>query len=133
MSTDKPIHLSEEDTWNFWVDSVDARRFWADVRAEHIEHKSNPRGAVASWYVDFVVEGTDGPVYRLDHERTLAALRTIAQSGDAVDLFDDEVVETVRAIITAPDHEKATDEVCQLDVYGFNAIVQVASVGKVKL
>ncbi|MGW5720797.1 hypothetical protein ACWEVP_31810 [Amycolatopsis sp. NPDC003865] len=131
MSTDNPIRLSEEDTWNMWVDSVDARRFWADVRTEHIDNAAN--GDVASWYVDFVLTETDEPVYRIDHERILSALRTIAESGDAVDLFDDEVVETVRAIVSAPDNGKATDEVCQLDVYGFNAIVQVASVGKVKL
>lgn len=128
MSTDKPIHLSEEDTWNMWIDSVDARRYWADVRTEHIDQHPHP-GGVASWYVDFVVEGTDGPVHRLDHERVLGALRTVGENeGDA---YPDDVVEAVRGILSAPGNDKATDWVCQLDVYGFNAIVQVAAFGTV--
>jgi hypothetical protein len=130
MSTDNVIHLSADDTWDVWVCAADAHRFWADIRTEHVE---NDGLDVASWYVDFVLTGTDEPVYRIDHERVIGALRTIAQSGDAVDLFDDEVVETVRKIVAAPDANEATNEVCQLDVYGFNAVVQVATVGKVKL
>uniref|UniRef100_UPI003F4942B6 hypothetical protein n=1 Tax=Amycolatopsis sp. CA-096443 TaxID=3239919 RepID=UPI003F4942B6 len=60
----------------------------------------------------------------------VAALRKIARERDSIELAD-EIIAQVCAIVDAPDNASASDALCQLDAWGNDAVIQIATFGRV--
>lgn len=126
------VHLTQQDTRLIYEDALPWTRSWATCRT--LELAGDPLDTddadpVTAWQVE-VREDESGTTWTVDHDAIIAAMTRIVEHQDQVRL-NDEITGQVRAVIAATDNTSATDEVCQLDVQGFDAIVQVATIGKV--
>jgi hypothetical protein len=129
--TDGPT-LRPDDTWCLWIDSYSMRRYWATVVNETVVARDGTDTSpdeVRRWSVDLVEDET-GHQFTVDHHAILAAMQRIVHERADTHLAD-TIIDQVAAVLNADDHESATDELCQLDAIGTDAIVQVATLGQV--
>jgi hypothetical protein len=125
-------YLTPDDTWCMWVDSYGMRRYWATIVDETVVERDSTEvngGEVRGWSVE-LIDDESGDRFTVDHEAMLTAMLRIVDERDAIQLAD-VIIDQVAAVLNARDRESATDELCQLDVIGNDAIVQVATLGRV--
>jgi hypothetical protein len=65
----------------------------------------------------------------VDHGVILGTMQRIVRRRDTIRLTD-TIIDHIAAVLDAKRHEDAMDGLCQLDVIGYDAIVQVATLGK---
>jgi hypothetical protein len=134
-ATDKSAvhpYLTPDDTWCMWIDSYGMRCYWATIVDEIVVVRDSTEvngGEVSGWSVE-LIDDESGDRFTVDHEAMLAAMRRIVDERDAIQLAD-VIIDQVAAVLNARDHENATDELCQLDEIGNDAIIQVATLGQV--
>jgi hypothetical protein len=124
--------LTPDDTWCMWIDSSDMRYHWATVAEETVVARDGTDTSaeeVQRWSVDLIEDET-GTRFAVDHDAMLAAMHRIVHERDTIRLAD-TIIDQIAAVLDADDHDSATDELCQLDAVGHDAIVQVATVGQV--
>lgn len=122
--------LTPEDTYTMFLDALPGIT-WGETETQKLTgdllSDTDPVTAWAEW----VTENEPGAQrVLLTHERMLASMQRIAD--DSTVRLCSEIVEQVRAVLDAVSHEDATDELCQMDVIGFDAVVQVAVLGEVR-
>jgi hypothetical protein len=124
--------LTPDDTWWMWSDSFDTRIRWATVVHEStVERDGTDPSAdeVTSWSVDLIEDET-GRRFTVDHDVIIEAMQRIVRCRDTIRLTD-TIIDHIAAVLDAKRHEDAMDGLCQLDVIGYDAIVQVATLGQV--
>lgn len=124
--------LTPDDTWCMWIDSYGMRHYWATVIDETVAERDGTDispDEVLSWSVDLIEDET-GEQFTMDHNLMLATMQRIVHERDTIQLAD-TIIDQIAAVLNAEDHESATDELCQLDAVGNDAIVQVATLGQV--
>jgi hypothetical protein len=124
--------LTPDDTWCMWIDSYSMRQYWATVVEETVVERDGTDTSadeIRRWSVDLTEDET-GKQFTVDHHAILLAMRRIVHDRAAIHLAD-AIVDQVAAVLNADGHESATDELCQLDAIGTDAIVQVATLGQV--
>jgi hypothetical protein len=125
-------YLTPDDTWCIWIDSYGMSRYWCTIVDEIVVQPDGTdvdAGEVSGWSAE-LIEDESGERFTVDHEAMLAAMWRIVQERDAMRLTP-VIVDQVAAVLGARDHESATDELCQLDSVGNDAIVQIATLGQV--
>lgn len=125
-------HLTPDDTWCMWIDSWGMRCYWATVADERIvarDGTDTTSDEVLDWVVDLIEDETDNR-FTLNHNMMLATMHRIVRERDSVQLSD-EIIDQIAEVLEADSHDGATDELCQLDCIGFDAIVQFATLGQV--
>ncbi|MEV6242709.1 hypothetical protein [Lentzea sp. NPDC051838] len=125
-------HLTPDDTWCMWIDSWGMRCSWATVVDERIVSRDGTdttADEVLDWAVDLIEDET-GDRFALNHNVMLATMHRIVRERDSVQLSD-EIIDQISEVLEATSHAAATDELCQLDCVGFDAIVQFATLGQV--
>lgn len=126
------VHLTQQDTRLMYEDALPLTHQWATCRTLHLEgdpidvDDTNP---VTAWQVQ-IREDETGRTWEIDHDAVIAAMRTLVDNPAEYRLHD-SIIKQIGLVLAATDNEAATDEVCQLDVIGFDAIVQVATLGQV--
>lgn len=124
--------LTPDDTWCMWIDSSDMRYHWASVAEEMVVPRDGTDTSaeeVQRWSVDLIEDET-GTRFTLNHDAMLATMHRIVRERDTIRLAH-SIIDQIAAVLDAGDHDSATDELCQLDVVGFDAIVQIATLGQV--
>jgi hypothetical protein len=124
--------LTPDDTWCMWIDSYGIRQSWATVADETVVARDGTDPSpdeVLSWSVDLIEDET-GEQFTVDHNLMLATMQRIVCERDTIQLAD-TITDQIAAVLNAEDHESTTDELCQLDVVGNDAIIQVATLGQV--
>jgi hypothetical protein len=125
-------YLTPDDTWCMWIDSWGMRCFWATVADERIVSRDGTdttADEVLDWAVD-LIEHESGDRFTLNHNMMLATMHRIVRERDSVQLSD-EIIDQIAEVLEANSHDDATDEICQLDCIGFDAIVQFATLSQV--
>ncbi|MEV6236765.1 hypothetical protein [Lentzea sp. NPDC051838] len=108
------------------------RRFWAtvaDERAVVRDGTDTNLDEVLDWTVDLVEDET-GNRFTLNHNMMVATMHRIVRERDSVQLSD-AIIDQIAEVLKADTPDGATDELCQLDCVGFDAIVQFATLGQV--
>jgi hypothetical protein len=125
------VHLTPSDTRLIYEDAIPCLQYWAAYRTLAIAGDPiNDGDPVVSWSVEIREIDTD-KVWTIDHDKIIAAMVHMVEKKPEIHLRD-EIIDQIGLVLAAPDNESATDEICQLDVIGFNAIVQVATLGQVE-
>lgn len=123
-------HLTPHDTHNIYIDAGPITFMWATTDNEEQTGTGTVADPVTDWTVtlteDAAEPGADGP-WQLNHDTVIAAMRTIAQGGTNVRT---SIAEAIAAVLAAPTHAHATDELTALDDVGFDAIIQIATLGR---
>lgn len=123
--------LSENDTYNLYTDALDITLLWADARTVLRVGGDIPNGVpVSAWAVELFDDDKPDTVYRIGHREITAAMRRIVDQRDAIRLKD-TIIDQIQAVLDAPDPETAICELLTLDSIGYDAIVQVATLGNV--
>ncbi|MET9225579.1 hypothetical protein [Lentzea sp. NPDC003310] len=125
-------HLTPDDTWCMWSDSWDMSRYWATVAHERTvtrDGTDTTADEVLDWNVE-LIEDESGDRFSLDHNMMLATMCRIVSERDSVRLSN-KIIDQIVDVLEADSHDAATDAVCQLDCVGFDAIVQLATLGEV--
>ncbi len=128
---DAPL-LTPDDTWCMWIDSSDMRDYLATVTEETVVARDGTDTSseeVQRWSVD-LIDHEAGTRFTLDHDAMLATMHRIVRERATIRLAD-LIIDQITAVLGASDHNSATDELCQLNVVGLDAIVQIATLGQV--
>lgn len=125
-------HLTPDDTWCMWIDSWEMRRFWATVADERPvarDGTDTTADEVLDWAVELIEDET-GDRFTLNHNMMLVTMRLIVRDRDSVQLSG-QIIDQIAEVLEADSNDGATDALCQLDCVGFDAIVQIATLGRV--
>lgn len=131
-SNESRAHLTPDDTWCMWIDSWDMRRFWATVADERSvvrDGTDTSLDEVLDWTADLVEDETKDR-FTLNHNMMVATMHRIVRERDSVQLSD-AIIDQIAEVLAADTRDGATDALCQLDCVGFDAIVQIATLGQV--
>lgn len=122
-------HLTEEDTYLVLLDACHHLPEWGTLVSEQVTGTpTNPHDPITHWTATIREDSPDATPVRIGHADIVAAMRRIITDTDTIRSAD-IIVDTVRAALTAPTNDLATDELCELDAFGSNVIVQVAVLG----
>lgn len=125
-------HLTQQDTRLMYEDAMPMTMHWAACRTLVLEGDPTDvtdENPVTAWRVEVRDDESDR-TWEIDHDAIIAAMRKLVDNPSEYRLHE-SIIEQIRLVLAATDNELATDEVCQLDVIGFDAIVQVATLGQV--
>ncbi|GHH62445.1 hypothetical protein [Lentzea cavernae] len=135
MSDQEESHtaqLTPDDTWCMWLDSGEMRWRWATVIDERTVERDGTDTVpdeVLDWSVELTEDET-GDRFTLDHNKLLATMERVVRERGVIRLRS-TIVDQIAAVLRADGHDAATDELCQLDCVGFDAIVQIATLGEI--
>lgn len=132
-------HLTPADTYSLYLGALDFLHNWGT--SETIEEAGDYKDTsgvnpLTAWRVR-VTEDEEDPsqfddpsrVWEFGHEDIALAVVKVASDPDIN--IGEEIVKQFRAVVLAPSNDEATTELCQPDVIGFDAVVQVATIGEV--
>lgn len=128
LATLPQVHLTPSDTALMFADAWPWSVTWASNSGTL--YVGDPiKDTCTSWscLVRHNEPGT-APV-RITHERWLTGMREIVDKRARINLHD-SIIDQIELVLTAPTNEAATDEVCQLDVEGLDAIMQYLVLGE---
>lgn len=121
--------LTPSDTLLMLLDAMPFALSWAQT--SEVYCVGDPvRDTCTEWSCEVGEKGPGGgmPV-TVNHETWLATMHTIVARRDEIDLHD-SYIDQIAAVLDAASRDDATDETCQLDVTGFDAILQIAVLGQ---
>lgn len=124
-------------TYLVMVDALPFTHTWASTGDEWVMSVDDGSGdeVVTDWCRRVSEDEShpgDGPgvVVDVDHRMIVQAMKRIIEERDQIRLAD-SIIDQIQVVYNAADADTARDEMCQLDVIGFDAIVQVAVLGQV--
>jgi hypothetical protein len=128
-------HLTHADTRLMFEDALPSTLSWASVAEVRVigDPYNDDTDPCTFWEVTVTEDEPEctrlaAPV-TLDHEVWIATMRRMVSERDTIKVRDD-IVEQIAAVLEARTNDDAVDEICQLDVTGFDAIVQFATLGE---
>jgi hypothetical protein len=125
-------HLTHSDTRLMFEDAWPFTFSWATVTTMRLlgdpASDTDPCTLWESAITEDEPQGA-GPVI-ITHEVWIATMQRIVSERHTISLRDD-IIDQIAAVLAARTNDDATDELCQLDVFGFDAIVQVATLGNI--
>lgn len=122
--------LTADDTYTLYLDALGMTLRWGTAATmERTGEPMDEDNPVTDWAVLIYEDDEPSKTTILRHEDIVAAMRRIA-ADPTIDLAG-SIVAGVQSVLAAPTHDDLTDELCQLDEIGFDAIVQIAVLGEV--
>lgn len=123
--------LTPDDTYSLYFDALPVTTDWAfTTTTELVGDPVGTDDPVTHWRVQVTEAEPGGGSWVIDHTAITTAMRLIANHPARLGLSR-RFSARVRAVLDAHTAEDATDELVQLDCYDFDAIVQVATRGRV--
>lgn len=118
--------LTAQDTYIIHIEALPLTVRWGTVGEENLTKTGD--GTITAWTVQIRENGPGKPPVAIRHNDVLAAMRAIITDQQRHRLRPD-IVQPIQAVLNAPTNDKATDAIVNLDVVGFDAIIQVAVIG----
>lgn len=130
----KLIHLTPANTYTAYQDALAFTHNWAICQTVELvgdDDDLDGKNPVTSWRVKVIDNEEPSPdrVWHIGHEDFMRALVRVA--ADPKVQIVDEIVRQFQAVANAADNEGATDAMCQPDCIGYDAVMQVATIGNV--
>lgn len=128
------IHLTPEDTYYMMCDSTHYGSHQFGYENETTVHREDD-GYLMDWRMTVIEHGGDGgppdepATCTVSHQAWLDVLAAVAEGRFEVGGQADY---TVRQVVSAPDHQTATDEMRQLDYIDYDYLAQLIVLGQIK-
>lgn len=126
-TADKPVHLTQADTWSIVLTGSEFRNLWTErEESDDLQHPGTRE--VFDWSLTVYLE--DGGTARVTHPDIIKAMQVMVAEREQR-TTKDSIIDLIAAVLDAENHDAATDELAQLDSIDCDLIAQVAAVGKV--
>lgn len=130
MTTTTPrVHITPEHTYCAFIDALPCLCDWGSFLGEQVTGGTSVHDdPVSAWEATIREDRRGAAPVRVGHDQMIDAMRRIVAETDSIRSAA-HIVDTVRDALNAENEETAGDALCQLDVFGFDVIVQVAALG----
>lgn len=120
----QPIPLTPADTYEIYISALPNLTSWADILNQDITYDADN---LTAWTVTLHNKVAPGDPITIGHTDVLDAIA--AGATPEPHSLREDIAGPLQAIVNATTNEQASEHLVDLDVDGFDAVIQIAALG----